>query len=270
MSTETIIRVPAILPSPQDQCPNEDQGANGNDECPSPPLKSSKPLSFSAAITHPERKVQPNLPSTPTIPTLQMPIPLVALPSHTPSKPSTIPSLPILLNHNSSVGGASIRSSVRDLQSLAGSVGYSTLKPMGQGSLGESTIRPAPGWRPQGSLISFGGQLRNLDKEFIKQLVGNGSSMRGSESSSTVKIGEDGGRRMSGEGLKRGIDEVEVEWCFFCGVERLRGEMVLKEVDLGEMLSPKGVDGGGKEREKEQGQGQGEGKSWQWVCRGCD
>ncbi|WVQ66601.1 uncharacterized protein L199_004785 [Kwoniella botswanensis] len=257
MSSETAIRLSASIPLEHEGYKDDERrNINNYHECPSPPIKSLKPPS-------PSINPSPQLPSTPTIPTLRLPIPLVCLPSHTPSKSTLIPSLP----HkpiNSGGGMGNIPNSVKDLRSLASSVGHSTLRPISTNE-GESTIRPGPG----GSLISFGGQLRNLDKSFLKQFATR--SKEGSDSSSTVRLDEHGmmdGRRLSGE--KRGIDEVDVEWCFFCGKERIRAEMGLREVDLMKMLLPAATASGIEGKIQGEGEKEEEGKSWQWVCKRCD
>ncbi|WWD04034.1 hypothetical protein V865_002097 [Kwoniella europaea PYCC6329] len=256
MSAERGIHISASVPLEHEGY-RDDEPSNicNHHECPSPPIRSLKP---------PSASINPSaqLPSTPTIPTLQLPIPHVCLPSHTPSKSTIIPSLP----HkpiNSDGGMGSIPNSVKDIRSLASSIGHSTLRPIFTNE-GESTIRPGPG----GSLISFGGQLRNLDKSLLKQFANH--SKEGSDSSSTVRLDEHGmmdGRRLSGE--KRGIDEVDVEWCFFCGKERVRAEMGLKEVNLVKMLSPTVTASWMEGRIQDEGEKE-RGKSWQWVCKRCD
>ncbi|WWC95261.1 hypothetical protein V866_002120 [Kwoniella sp. B9012] len=259
MSAETAIHISASVPLEHEgHRDDEANNINNYQECPSPPIEPLKP---------PSPSIDPSaqLPSTPTIPTLHLPIPLVCLPSHTPSKSTIIPSLP----HNTmnSVGGiVSIPNSVKDLRSLSSSIGHSTLRPIPTNE-GESTIRPGPG----GSLISFGGQLRNLDKSFLKQFVTH--SKEDSDTSSTVRLDKHGTRRerrLSGEKIPGGIDEVDVEWCFFCGKERVRAEMGLREVDLMKMLSPNATASGMEGRIQNEGEGEEEGKSWQWICRRCD
>ncbi|KAK6909022.1 hypothetical protein I203_103032 [Kwoniella mangroviensis CBS 8507] len=261
MSTETAIHISSSMPLKHEGFINDEpSNIYRQHEFPSPPTESLKPPS-------PSINPSAQLPSTPTISTLHLPIPLVCLPSHTPSKSTIIPSLP----HNPINGGGgigSIPSSVKDLRSLASSIGHSTLRPISTNE-GGSTIRPAPGLG--GSLISFGGQLRNLDKSFLRQFVTR--SKEGSDtSSSTVRLDEHGmmdGRRLSGEKKPGGIDEVDVEWCFFCGKERIRAEMGLREVNLVEMLSPTVIAPGMAESIQNEDEKEG-GKSWQWVCKRCD
>ncbi|WWC65552.1 uncharacterized protein I303_108170 [Kwoniella dejecticola CBS 10117] len=218
----------------------------GDQECPSPSLKSSQRPPLPADL---------QIASTPSIPVLALPIPLISLPSHTPSQSKGIAPIP-----TKQIPEDGIPNSVRDLRSLASSVGYSTLKPCGPNSLAiseyASTVKPPVG----GSIASFGGQLRRLDKSFLEHLINTSSKRtRGSISSesSTIQAGE------VVKGEKRGIDEVEVEWCVHCGKESLREDMVLMHVDL--------LSGAKMQDHQDQGEEGVDvvGTSLQWVCHDC-
>ncbi|WWC93126.1 uncharacterized protein L201_008093 [Kwoniella dendrophila CBS 6074] len=228
-------------------------------ECPSPEMKSYQ-RSY-------KPDVESNLPSTPSIPILNLPIPSVTLTPHRYtetkstkiSKINTQGKIPIQVDN-------SAPNSVKDLRSLAGSIGYSsTLKPAfiidqspGQ-SINDHTLKVDR--KP--SLISLGGQLRNLDKSFIEQYLNSSSSdtvsRRGSsEGDSTVRLVEKS---------KRGIDEVEIEWCFYCGKEGLRNDLILEEIDLNEIFR---IQNNNLKEVNDQLQVNGcrdQRRSWQWSCK---
>lgn len=109
-------------------------------------------------------------------------------------------------------------------------------------TLGESTARPP--LRPEslvGSTTVKGGSMDHHAREYqaiIDRLrASNAEPTLDQQTAKPVRIGEG----LPGEGRQR-VDEIEVEWCWFCHDEYPRGEMVLQTLE-------------------KDGQ--------QWVCGGC-
>lgn len=138
-------------------------------------------------------------------------------------------------------------SSVKDLKSLARSLEGSTIKPVSipftfgnddPANDGEVELLD----NHQGS-FEFERKMREIERELREQPLSIATSSRGSQGSMTIKAGPLMGRRVrNNNGLSRGIDEVDVEWCFLCGKEGQRGGMELKSMD---------------------------GDGWQWLCQSC-
>ncbi|WVQ75271.1 hypothetical protein IAR50_004884 [Cryptococcus sp. DSM 104548] len=179
----------------------------------------------------------------------------------------------------------SMPNSLRDLQSLSRSVNQSLLKPVKIKLAPASLASPASPVSPVGAGeggkremmdIGLGGTFERRLKEIEIELKGQRSYPSSSPSrsisvrsrpfddktaarddESTLKathLSQNDGNEMVGRIRRRrsrggevggAIDEVDVEWCFFCGEEgkREKGGMELKKV--------------------------GEGDGWQWVCAGC-
>ncbi|WVQ79470.1 hypothetical protein IAT38_001569 [Cryptococcus sp. DSM 104549] len=171
--------------------------------------------------------------------------------------------------------------SVKDLRDIARSVG-SVMSAISVGSAGDTTVRPAYGsyvapggprieledggsestarprfgYRERGCGGGFTRQMKDIEAELLARPADPAGSLSGSRGSTTVKgqeldLGEEPRPQW---GVGRGIDEVEVEWCFFCGKEGGRDEMQLRSVNWD------GANGKGEE--------EGDGASWQWVCKG--
>ncbi|OCF37277.1 hypothetical protein I316_01186 [Kwoniella heveanensis BCC8398] len=113
------------------------------------------------------------------------------------------------------------------------------------------------------------------------------------------EMGRETATRTGGIGTRTGIDEVEVEWCFFCGEERIRSEMTMRQVTLEQRKAMRaraldpllddddGTDGTRSERSEPDHRSEGtnedisrtrhgknnnrnEEQTWQWVCSdGC-
>ncbi|KAK8849406.1 hypothetical protein IAR55_004738 [Kwoniella newhampshirensis] len=101
---------------------------------------------------------------------------------------------------------------------------------------------------------SFSRKVQEIEQELRLQASSSTPSSYVSSRPSSLLTAYKKGERMiprdKGRG-KEGIDEVEVEWCFFCGKENERDLMELKEVCW-------------------KGQGDGD-AGWQWVCSdGCE
>ncbi|WWC73392.1 uncharacterized protein I206_107359 [Kwoniella pini CBS 10737] len=212
-------------------------------ECPSPNIKSSKypyPLDI-------------QMPSTPNIPTLNLPIPLIKISPHTPSESRKIKLLSSSQTLN--LGEGSIPNSLKDLKSLTNSIGNSTLKP--SFSYSENTIRPSL------NSISFETQLKALNPSFLKSLINS--------SSSSTKESQSNSTNFLNKSEKRVIDEINFEWCFHCGKEFLRNEMILKEVDLNIEIKKfyNQIYQLNHENNEFDNKNNQLGKSLQWVCKEC-
>ncbi|WRT69388.1 uncharacterized protein IL334_006372 [Kwoniella shivajii] len=236
----------------------------------------------------------PQYPTTPAIPSLDLPVPLISLPTHIPSEARSIP---ILRPREYNGIDRSIPNSIKDLKGLMNSLEYtasrySTSWNLGQNStsIGSTTVRPGPESNIVGSLgqatikprqiqvqdqdqsvdstirprmqmqmpgsLSFDSRMKSFQAEFLAQ-----------KSSSS-----DDERRSSGspaQGMSRRdkemIDEVEVEWCFFCGKEKIRDGMELQQVNMTEIpriyRAAEIKSNHLQEEERE--------TSWQWVCNDC-
>lgn len=133
------------------------------------------------------------------------------------------------------------------LRTLARSLEGSTIKPVPIPlTFGNDNVEEDGGSQllenHQGS-FEFEIKMREIEQELKEQPISTPTPSRGSQGSTTVKVGPVIGRRTRyGNGLMQGIDELDVEWCLLCGKERQRDGMELKRMNS---------------------------EGWQWICQSC-